>query len=61
MTARLPNGRFTLATGVRLIADTRGGVVLQSSPLRALRVNASAFRVLLKCQPGQTSGESLDK
>jgi mycofactocin system glycosyltransferase len=41
-----PGGRYHLRPGIQLIPETQGGVVLQRDPLRAIRVNATAFRIL---------------
>jgi len=46
------NGRFTFKSGVRLIEDATGGVILREAPLRALRVNTSAFAILQRCRQG---------
>jgi mycofactocin system glycosyltransferase len=48
----LPTGRFTLNRGIRLIQTPGGGVILQSDPLRAIRINPSAFAILKKCRTG---------
>jgi mycofactocin glycosyltransferase len=45
-------GSFHLKLGTRLIPGERGGIVFRLKPLRALRVNASAFDLLLRCGNG---------
>jgi mycofactocin system glycosyltransferase len=45
-------GSFQLKRGVRLIRASQGGIVLQSNPLRALKINQAAFDILDKCRPG---------
>ncbi len=52
MTDAIPQGRFFLRPGIRLIHGKNGGVLLQSAPLRALRLNAAAFEILTRCQTG---------
>lgn len=56
MTDLSPQGRFTLKRGIRLIQSPEGGVVLQSNPLRALKINPSAFDILKKCRTGLRVG-----
>ncbi len=46
------NGRFTFKPGVRLFADATGGLIFREAPLRALRVNRSAFKILQRCRDG---------
>jgi mycofactocin system glycosyltransferase len=45
-------GRFQLKRGIRLIRASQGGVILQSNPLRALKINRAAFDILDKCRSG---------
>ncbi|SPF50515.1 membrane hypothetical protein [Syntrophobacter sp. SbD1] len=52
MTDTIPTGNFKLAPEVRLIDDEEGGVILQLSPLRAMRVNQTAFEILNRCRTG---------
>lgn len=51
-TEKLPGGIFTLVSGIRLLEAEKGGVILRLSPLKALRVNESAFQILKECQSG---------
>ncbi|MDQ7781751.1 MAG: mycofactocin biosynthesis glycosyltransferase MftF [Desulfomonilaceae bacterium] len=46
------HGHFSLMPGVRLIGDAKGGVILRDDPLRAIRINGSAFEILEKCRQG---------
>jgi mycofactocin glycosyltransferase len=54
-----PSGSFHLKRGIRLIRASQGGIVLQSNPLRALKINQAAFDILERCRPGanQDQGE----
>jgi mycofactocin glycosyltransferase len=45
-----PCGCFRLKRGIRLIRASQGGIVLQSNPLRALKINQAAFEILDKCR-----------
>jgi mycofactocin system glycosyltransferase len=56
---RPPCGCFQLKRGIRLIRASQGGIILQSNPLRALKVNQAAFDILDKCRAGY--GESLSE
>jgi mycofactocin glycosyltransferase len=49
-----PSGCFQLKRGIRLIRASQGGIILQSNPLRALKVNQAAFDILDRCRPGAT-------
>jgi mycofactocin system glycosyltransferase len=65
MTKEIPKGCFYLTPGVRLIPEDGEGILLQNTPLRALRVNATAYGILEKCRTGFSledhfSGESAD-
>jgi mycofactocin glycosyltransferase len=51
-----PTGKFTLKRGIRLIQTLEGGVILQSNPLRALKINTSAYSILDKCRTGLQPG-----
>jgi hypothetical protein len=51
MNDRPPSGSFQLKSGIRLIRSSQGGVVLQSNPLRALKINQAAFDILDRCRP----------
>ncbi len=55
----IPTGSFHLKRSVRLIPETPdgapggvGGIVLQPSPMRALKMNPAAFKILLECRSG---------
>lgn len=52
MTTGRKTGSWRLRGGVTLIPEARGGLVMQSDPLRVLRVNSRAFGLLLKCRKG---------
>ena len=51
-------GKFRLKPGIRLIAGNEGGVVLRETPLRALKVNGAAFRLLERCAHGVSLNNS---
>lgn len=51
-TNQLPQGCFKLKQGIRLIRAPGGGVVLQSNPMRALKINRAALEILEKCRNG---------
>jgi mycofactocin system glycosyltransferase len=64
MSSQIPGGRFYLSDGIRLIHGAEGGVVLQPTPLRAIRVNTTAMEILEKCRtgfsiPGDSERETL--
>ncbi|MCG6880633.1 MAG: mycofactocin biosynthesis glycosyltransferase MftF [Deltaproteobacteria bacterium] len=52
MSTRVPRGRYHLRGGIRLISGERGCLVLQSAPLRAIRVNPAAMGVLKRSRTG---------
>ncbi|MGA8572796.1 MAG: mycofactocin biosynthesis glycosyltransferase MftF [Desulfobaccales bacterium] len=52
MTNAIPRGRFSLRPGLKLIPGEAGGVLLQPTPLRLLRVNSAAFALLQRCHSG---------
>ncbi len=52
MTGAPSRGSFRLRRGIRLIRAPEGGVILQPAPLRALKINRSAFDILDKCRNG---------
>lgn len=62
MTNASPTGCFQLKKGIRLIRNPGGGVLLQSNPLRALKINRAALEILEKCRSGMrvdpTDGEA---
>jgi mycofactocin system glycosyltransferase len=47
-----PAGCFRLKPGIRLIQTPGDGVLLQSNPLRALKINRAAMGILEKCRSG---------
>lgn len=47
-----PKGRFTLKRGIRLVQTRTGGLVMQSNPMRVLKINPSAFSLLDRCRKG---------
>jgi mycofactocin glycosyltransferase len=51
-------GSFQLKRGIRLIRASQGGIVLQSNPLRALKINQAAFDILDSCRPGATEDQA---
>lgn len=55
---KLPGGIFNLVSGIRLLEAEKGGIILRLNPLKAIRVNESAFRILEKCQSGFSPGKS---
>jgi mycofactocin glycosyltransferase len=50
-------GSFHLHPVTSLIPGGSGGIIFKSRPLRALKVNASAFGLLKKCRDGLSLGE----
>jgi mycofactocin system glycosyltransferase len=50
-----PCGSFQLKRGIRLIRASQGGTVLQSNPLRALKINQAAFDILDSCRADATN------
>jgi mycofactocin glycosyltransferase len=53
-----PCGCFRLKRGIRLIRASQGGVLLQSNPLRALKINQTAFDILDGCRSGSTEAQA---
>ena len=54
-----PCGRFRLKQGIRLLrASQEGGIILQSNPLRALKINQAAFDIIDKCRPGAAGDQA---
>jgi mycofactocin glycosyltransferase len=56
MSVQPPSGCFRLKSGIRLIESSEGGILLQSSPLRALKINRSAWAILDQCRSGLRIG-----
>jgi mycofactocin system glycosyltransferase len=52
MTNPPPPGCFQLKKGIRMIRAPGGAVLLQSNPLRALKINRAAMEILEKCRSG---------
>jgi mycofactocin glycosyltransferase len=52
MPAQPPKGSFQLKRGVQLIPAPEGGIILQSEPLRAMKINQAAFNILDRCRTG---------
>jgi mycofactocin system glycosyltransferase len=60
MNTRVSGGRYRLRDGIRLISGEKGCLILQSAPLRAIRVNAAAMRVLKRCRTVFSLDEATD-
>lgn len=58
MTDATTRGRFTLKPGLKLIAGEGGGILLQPTPLRILRINTAAFALLQQYQSESFSKDS---
>jgi mycofactocin system glycosyltransferase len=52
MTLAIPPGRYVLSPGVDLVPRERGGLMLQETPLRVLRLNQEAFGIMKACRQG---------
>lgn len=52
MSSSSPQGRFTLKRGIRLMQTQTGGIVMQSDPMRVLKINPGAFALLEQCRKG---------
>jgi len=52
MTGGPLEGCFQLKKGIRLIRTPAGGLLLQSNPLRALKINRAALDILENCRTG---------
>jgi mycofactocin system glycosyltransferase len=48
----LPRGRYVLLPGIALVPQSKGGIILQETPFRVLRVNQTAFDILTACRKG---------
>jgi mycofactocin glycosyltransferase len=53
-----PCGSFRLKHGARLVRASRGGIILQSNPLRVLKINQAAFDILDQCRPDSTEAQN---
>jgi mycofactocin glycosyltransferase len=60
MNEQVPRGRYYLKDGVRLISGENCCLVLQIAPLRAIRINPAAMRVLERCRTGFSLHEETD-
>ena len=60
MNSQIPGGRYHLRGGARLISGENGCLVFQTAPLRAIRVNSAAMRVLERCHTGFSFHEATD-
>ena len=58
MMAQTATGRYFLKDGVQLLPEPSGALILQSSPLRGIRVNRAAMGILDKCRSGFTLNEA---
>jgi mycofactocin system glycosyltransferase len=52
MTMTIPPGRYVVSPGVDLVPQERGGLMLQETPLRVLRLNQGAFAIIEACRQG---------
>ncbi len=52
MTGPPPAGCFQLKPGIRLIQAPEDGILLQSNPMRVLKINQAALDILKKCRSG---------
>jgi mycofactocin system glycosyltransferase len=52
MTDGMPIGRYLLKPGVEILPDPSGGILLQRDPLRAIRFNATGYRLLREAVTG---------
>ncbi len=52
MTDGIPKGRYLLKSGVEVLPEPSGGVLLQRDPLRAIRLNAIGCRMLREAATG---------
>jgi mycofactocin system glycosyltransferase len=52
MPGQPPMGSFRFRSGIRLVQSSQGGIILQSNPLRALKINRSAYDILNQCRTG---------
>ena len=60
MSRQVPGGHYRLTDGTRLISAENGCLVLQLAPLRVIRVNPAAMRVLERCRTGFSLHEAAD-
>ncbi len=48
----IPPGLYFLLPEIALVLQSKGGIILQESPLRVFRVNKTAFAILTACRQG---------
>ncbi len=48
----VPPGLYSLLPDIALVPQSKGGIILQESPLRVFRVNETAFAILTACRQG---------
>lgn len=60
MRAGILSGELTLSPGVSLFQGPDAGVLLQSDPMRAIKVNAAAAGILARCRKGWRIDENAD-
>lgn len=48
----IPPGLYFLLPEIALVPQSKGGIILQESPLRVFRVNETAFAILTACRQG---------
>ena len=56
MTLPIPPGQYFLLPGISLVSQKKGGIILQESPLRVIKVNETAFAILKACRQGFSVG-----
>jgi mycofactocin system glycosyltransferase len=59
MTTTIPPGRYVLSPGIDLVPRETGGLMLQETPLRALRLNQGAFAIIEACRQGFSPADYL--
>jgi mycofactocin glycosyltransferase len=57
MNFSIPPGLYFLLPEITLIPQSKGGIILQESPLRVLKVNETAFAILKACRQGFSLSE----
>lgn len=60
MTGQGPKGHYRLKDGIRLFSEPSGGLILQSAPLRAIRINHAAMTIVEKCRSGYILPETIE-
>lgn len=59
MTHPFPPGRYVVSPGVDLVPRETGGLMLQETPLRVLRLNQGAFAIIEACRQGFSPADYL--